>query len=495
MASLSLSPAQAAQELLRRRDASSHLLSFTEYTCPRFQPAEHHSIICDALDRVERGECKRLIIEAPPRHSKSELASRRFPAYYLGRHPDQQLICATYAQEFANDFGREVRQIVASTEFKALFPDVTLAPDSAAVNRWHTNHGGVYIAAGTGGPITGRGAHLALWDDPIKNRQDADSEAVRKMTWDWYTSVFRLRLMPDAAIVLIMTRWNEDDPAGRLIEQMDKDGEQWEIVRLPACTNSAGEPVPPTDPDAKALWPEWYDIPALIDIHKTIAPRDWLALFQQTPTADEGTFFKREWFNAYDTAPDHLNVYMSGDFAVTDGGGDYTELGVWGVSPDKKVYLLDWWYGQTTADVWITEMVERFRFWKPQWFIGEAGPIRRAIEPILRKRMFDEQAFCAIEWLPHGQANKEAAARPFQAIASQGLVHFPQNDMAERVKDQLLRFPAGRYDDAVDTCSLFGRWIDMTWSKEVPKPKQPQVKLEKVTLYVDDFFKQAKQAW
>lgn len=481
--SLSVSPQQAAQELLDREDAQNSLLAFTEYTYPKFQPAEHHKIICEALERVERGECKRLMVFAPPRHTKSELCSRRMPAWYLGRNPDRQLICVTYAQEFADDFGRDVRQIVASDEYQNVFTGVSLSPDSKSRNRWHTNQGGVAVFTGVQGPITGRGGHLILIDDPVKNRQDADSETVREAVWAWYTSTLRTRLMPGGAIVLVMTRWHEDDLAGRLLESMELTGEQWEIISLPAI--DAG----------KALWPEWYDLKSLEQIKATIGPRDWLALFQQSPTADEGTFFKREWFNTYDTPPAHLNIYMSGDFAVTENGGDFTELGVWGVSPDRRLYLLDWWFGQTTSDVWITEMVERFRYWKPQWFIGESGPIRRAIEPILKRRMFDTSSFCAIEWLPHGQANKEASARPFQALCAQGLVYFPDTTWAERVKDQLLRFPAGRYDDAVDTCSLFGRFIDMTWAKSVPKPKDDTVKLDKVVLRVPDFYKVKTKEW
>ena len=196
--------------------------------------AHHHGIICTALEAVERGECNRLMIFCPPRHTKSELASRRFPSWYIGRHPDRQLIGASYNGALASDFGRAVRNISASPEYSQLFPDCELAADSRAANRWNTEVGGAYVAAGVGTAITGRGAHLALIDDPVKDRSDADSQTVRDHTWNWYTNVLYTRLMPGAAIVLIMTRWHEDDLAGRLLEQQDEGGEAWEVINLPA---------------------------------------------------------------------------------------------------------------------------------------------------------------------------------------------------------------------------------------------------------------------
>lgn len=452
--------ASAAKELLARRKARGSLLDFTQYTKPTFQPGQHHAIIADALDRVERGECKRLMIFAPPRHTKSELASRRFPAYYLGRHPDRQIITSTYASEFAQDFGRDVREIVQDDTYRRLF-DVSLAPDSTSRGRWHTDKGGVYFAVGVGGPITGRGAHLALIDDPVKNRQDAESETIRESVWHWYTSTLRTRLMPGGAIVLICTRWHEDDLAGRLLEAAKADGEPWDIVSLPAMRMEGGQEA--------ALWPEWYPMEELNRIKGAIGPRDWLSLYQQTPTVESGTFFKREWFQHYATRPEHMTIYMSGDFAVTDGDGDFTELAVWGVDPQDNVYCLDWWSGQASTDVWVKAMVGMAREWKPIWFIGETGVIRRAVEPLLRKEMDIQRHAFALEWLSGG--DKAANARSFQGLCSMRKVHFPNKAWAERVIDQLLRFPAGKYDDAVDTCGLFGRFIDKTWKASVPQKK------------------------
>lgn len=455
-----VNPSAAATELLARRKARGSLIDFTRYTKPDFQPGQHHATIANALERVERGECRRLMIFAPPRHTKSELASRRFPAWYLGRHPDRQVITSTYASEFAQDFGRDVREIVQDDRYQRLF-DTSLAADSTSRGRWHTNAGGVYFAVGVGGPITGRGAHLALIDDPVKNRQDAESETIRESVWHWYTSTLRTRLMPGGVIVLICTRWHEDDLAGRLLEAQKTGGEPWEVVNLPAIRMEGGEEA--------ALWPEWYPMEELNKIRGAIGPRDWLSLYQQTPTVESGTYFKREWMRRYTDAPEHMTVYMSGDFAVTDGGGDFTEIAVWGVDALDNVYCLDWWHGQASADVWVKALVERAARWKPLWFIGETGPIRRAIEPILNKEMEIQRHYVALEWLSGG--DKAANARPFQALCSVGKVHFPATDWAERVIDQLLRFPAGKHDDAVDTCGLFGRFIDQTWKAVVPKKK------------------------
>lgn len=467
----------AAQELLARRRARGSLIDFTRYTFPKFQPGSHHLEIAQALESVERGECDRLMIFAPPRHTKSELASRRFPAWYLGRHPDRQVITTTYAGEFAQDFGRDVREIVQSHEYSRLFEDVTLAADSAARGRWHTNHGGVYFAVGVGGPITGRGAHLALIDDPVKNRQEAESELIREQVWHWYTSTLRTRLMPGGSIVLVCTRWHEDDLAGRLLDRMKHGGEQWKVVSLPAV-NDAGE----------ALWPEWYPLSELDRLKSTIGPRDWLSLYQQTPTAESGTYFKREWFRRYTEAPTNVNCYVTGDFAVSDGQGDYTELAVWGVDPQDKVYALDWWAGRKTADVWVDRLLHFCDKYKALRFIGEMGPIRRAIEPLLDKRMRECGIFATCEWLPTN-AEKTAQARSFQGLSSLGRIYWPHVEWAERVIDQCLRFPGGRFDDAVDACSIFGRFIASTWgARAEPAPVGNEWD---APLRIGDFFKKA----
>jgi predicted phage terminase large subunit-like protein len=437
----SLSEVRAA---LARRS----LLRFTEYTNPLYQRAQHHEQIAAKLEAVERGEIDRLMIFMPPRHGKSELASKRFPAWCLGRKPERQIIAASYNSDLANDFGRNVRNLVAEPEFQHVFPAVSLAPDSQAANRMNTNHGGAYVAAGVGTAVTGRGAHIALIDDPFKDREEADSERRRELVWDWYRSTLYTRLMPGGSIVLIQTRWHEDDLAGRLLEQ---ERDQWDVLDLPAL-NAHGE----------ALWPAWYDVPALQRIRDTIGPREWSALYQQRPQPDEGTFFQREWFKEWKQLP-ALRYYGTSDYAVTDGGGDFTRHRIWGVDAGGNLYRVDGWGGQTSSDVWIERQLDLIDRFKPMAWFGETGVIRRAIEPMLLRRMAERRLFCRMEWLP-SISDKPTRARPFQSMAASGRVYFePGADLAEH-----LTFPAGTYDDDVDCSSLIGRALDQAHPALVP---------------------------
>lgn len=424
------------------------LLRFTEFTNPLYRRAQHHEQIAAKLEAVERGEIDRLMIFMPPRHGKSELASKRFPAWCLGRKPNRQIIAASYNSDLANDFGRNVRNLVAEPEFGMVFPEVSLAPDSQAANRMNTNHGGAYVAAGVGTAVTGRGAHIALIDDPFKDREEADSERRREIVWDWYRSTLYTRLMPGGAIVLIQTRWHEEDLAGRLLDQ---ERDQWEVLELPAL-NAHGE----------ALWPEWYDVPALQRIRDTIGPREWSALYQQRPQPDEGTFFQRGWFKTWEHLP-ALRYYGTSDYAVTDGGGDWTRHRIWGVDAGGALYRVDGWGGQTTSDVWIERKLDLIDRYKPMAWFGETGVIRRAIEPMLMRRMNERRLYCRMEWLP-SISDKPTRARAFQSMVASGRVYFePGADLSEH-----LAFPAGKHDDDVDCSSLIGRALDQAHAALVP---------------------------
>jgi predicted phage terminase large subunit-like protein len=225
------------------------------------------------------------------------------------------------------------------------------------------------------------------------------------------------------------------------------------VVELPAVENE-------NTPQAKALWPEWYDLDALKRIKADIGPRDWSALYQQRPVPDEGTFFKREWFRWYDEKPKHLHYYVCSDYAVTEGDGDYTEHGVFGVDPDDNIYLIDWWSGQTAADAWIETLLDMVHRHKPFAAFGESGQIRKAIEPYLIRRSRERKTFARFEWITR-TGDKAAMARGFQARASMGKVYLPSNaDWAQDVLRQLLTFPAGKYDDKVDVCALMGMALD-----------------------------------
>ena len=410
------------------------------------------------------------MIFAPPRHTKSELASRRFPAWYLGRNPNKQIITSTYSGDLASDFGRDVRNIVAEQEYINLFPKTQLRDDSKSANRWHTNNGGVYISVGVGGSITGRGAHIALIDDPIKNRKDADSETVRNSVWDWYTSTLYTRLMPGGSIVLVQTRWHEDDLAGRLLEAQKHGGDKWEIINLEAIANEG------TD-NEQPLWPEWYPLPALKRIQANIGAREFSALYQQKPQPEEGVYFKREWFNRYELGghPKNTATFGAGDYAVSDGEGDFSEEGVIEVDTSKNIWFTDWWSGQTSPDVWIESSIDLMLKHKPEKWLAESGVIRKSVEPFLKSRMEQRNVWdTLLEWLPT-TGDKRAMARSFQGMAASGRVYIPLCKWGDDLIDQLIRFDSGVFDDKVDVCGLFGRFLAMMWvgepDVEEEKPK------------------------
>ena len=285
-----------------------------------------------------------------------------------------------------------------------------------------------------------------LIDDPFKDRVEADSETHREKVWRWYTSTAYTRLMPGGAVIVINTRWHDDDLTGRLLSEQDNGGDQWEVLSLPAI-DGAGD----------ALWPAWYPIDRLEQIRGVLPARDWNSLYQQNPIPDDGDYFKAAWFGEYEELPANLRIYAASDYAVTDGGGDWTEHGVFGVDFNDNIYVLDWWRGQTAADTWIESQCDLIVRHEPIMWFGEAGPIRRSVEPFMLKRMNERKAYCRMEWMP-SIADKPTRARSIQAVASMGKLFLPKNAVWKGdILNQLLRFPAGKHDDAVDVFSLMGR--------------------------------------
>jgi predicted phage terminase large subunit-like protein len=459
-----MTPEMAAEEMIRRADAATGLIPFTEYTNYQYIPAAHHRLIAEKLEAVERGDIDRLMIFMPPRHGKSELASRRFPAWYLGRNPSRQIIAASYNSDLASDFGREVRNIVASPEYGCVF-DTRLRDDSRAADRWNTDAGGAYVAAGVGTAITGRGAHVLLIDDPLKDREEADSEVIREKIWNWYTSTAYTRLMPGGAVVLIQTRWHEDDLAGRLLAQ--NDGE-WQILELPALS-----------PEGKALWPEWYPEEALARIRKTIGPRDWSALFQQRPAPEEGDFFKSHWLRPYDKPParETLKIYGGSDYAVTSDGGDYTVHVVVGIDPNNDMWLLDLWRKQAASDEWVEAFCDLVKEWKPIGWAEETGQINSGVGPFLDRRARERGAFVARDQFPT-RGDKAVRAQSIRGRMALGGLYVPTGrGWYPELRSELLSFPAGKHDDQVDALGLVGQLLDVMGVGQKPeapeKPKNP----------------------
>lgn len=315
-------------------------------------------------------------------------------------------------------------------------------------------------------------------DDPVKGRQDADSETVQQRTKDVYDEDLLTRLIPGGWVMIIQTRWNELDLSGGILPEdyegasgliHCRDGNDWYVVCLPAQCERNDDPL--GRKPGEFLWPEWFSEEHFKPF--MINTRTWNALFQQRPQPETGTFFQREWFHRYNPKqkPNNLYIYGSSDYAVTDDAGDFTEHGVVGVDPDNNIWILDWWHGQTTADIWFESLLDLIAIHKPFCWFGEAGVIKRAIEPFLERRMIERMVYCRHEWLP-SIADKPTRARGFQARASQGKIYIPEGETGDRIIDQCLRFPTGSHDDAVDVLSLFCRALDQAHPAIAPRVKK-----------------------
>lgn len=418
------------------------------------------------------------MIFLPPGSAKSTYASVRFPPYYLGRFPRKNIICASYGDSLATSFGRKVRNIIPTREYSALF-STELSQDSQSKGEWETKEGGTYFAVGVGSGVTGRRADLGIIDDPVKSRKEADSDTVKEAAWNWYLSDFLSRIKPGGAQIIIQTRWIEDDLSGRILPEewsgesgtfKGRDGKTWEVVSIQAQAEQGKNDPLDRDP-GEWLWPEWFT-PEFWEETKRVQEstdiRNWNSLYQQRPSVEEGTFFKREWFQFYENPPVHLNIYGASDYAVTDGDGDWTEHGVGGVDPLDNLYLIDWWKGQTNADEWIESQLDLIAEHQPLLWVGEAGPIKRSIEPFLLKRMDERRDYCSLDWFA-SVTDKASRARAFQARAAQGKVFLPNKPWAHELLRQLTRFPGGAHDDGVDVCSLFGRMLDQTYAANLPR--------------------------
>lgn len=338
-----ISPSEAAVELLRRKAARERLIGFTEYTMPKYTADPFHHLVAEKLEAVERGEIKRLMIFAPPRHGKSELSTRRFPAWFMARNPDKNVISASYNADFAKGFGRNVRDIIASKEFARLYPQVKIRSDNRAADEWELEQGGKYFAVGVGTGTTGRGAHLFMIDDPIKDRKEADSQTTREDQWNWYRDVVYTRLEEDAPIILTLTRWHYDDLAGRLVNLMKEGkGLPWEILELPALPivtysrdEETGRRAPILNEDGSVpgdalgrkpgdpLAPHRFSYESLLDRQDVLGGRSWAALYQQQPMTEEGGMFNASWFSTVDAAPAKRVRIRAWDFGATT-DGDYT---------------------------------------------------------------------------------------------------------------------------------------------------------------------------
>lgn len=465
--------AELAQRVLCKR----RLIPFTQRINPRYDAGWVHRDIARRLERfsddVVKGLSPRLMILMPPRHGKSELASRMFPAWHLGRCPDHEIIACSYNVSLAMSFSRKVKEVFNDPSYQSIF-EARLHPDFQANEEWGlAGTRGGYVAAGVGGGITGKGAHVLLIDDPIKNAEEADSAETREKLWDWYGSTAYTRLAPGGGVLVIQTWWHDDDLAGRLQVAMaeDPEADQFELVKYPAIAEADEYLNAETDlieydvgpspthtlirSKGEPLHPERYDLTKLNRIRKTIPNRFWAALYQQNPVPDDGAYFTKDQFRTGPIPPlNKSNVFVAFDFAISEKKqNDYTVGVVALQDQDDKLHIAEVVRFKSGDGAFIVDSILNLcqRWHNPGLVLGvEDGQIYRAIESLLKKRMRERRFYPSIQLLKP-ITDKLARARPLQGRMQQGMVSFSEGaEWYQAARTEMLRFPAGAHDDQVD---------------------------------------------
>jgi predicted phage terminase large subunit-like protein len=421
--------------------AVNDLACFAVATHPNFELAHHTRAIIDKLEAVERGEIKRLMILCPPRHGKSMITSQIFPAWYLGRHPDRFVVCASYSTDLATDFGRATRNLVADPLHTAIFPKCKLSDDSGGQQKFNTTAGGAYFAVGRGSGLTGRGAHLLLLDDLLKDRAEADSETIRKGLHEWYGNVAYTRLMPDAAIVNVQTCWHEDDLAGR---QLRDHPDEWDVLRLPAM---AEENDALGRESGAALWPERYPLDVLEKIKATIGSAAFVSLYQQRPSAATGNVFLREWWRSYSEPPaEFKRIVLSLDSACKVGEeNDFSVATVWGVT-QTGFYLLHMWRERVEFPNLKQMIVTLATEWKANAVLVEDAASGQSLIQELK-------AGTTLPVLPiKPDRDKVSRANAVTPLIECGKVFIPESaPWKDTFLDETSSFPNASHDDIVDS--------------------------------------------
>ena len=528
--SLSSAEVELASRLLSRR----RLLPFIQRINPRYLAGWVHEDICRRLEKfsddVAKGLSPRLMLLMPPRHGKSEIASRMFPAWHIGRNPDHEIIACSYNVGLAMSFSRKVKEVLEDPSYQNVF-EARLNPNFQGAEEWGINNArGGYVAAGVGGGITGKGAHVLTIDDPLKNAEEADSADIREKLKDWYDSTAYTRLAPGGGVLIVQTWWHDDDLAGRLQTAMaaDEEADQFVVVKYPAIAEADewldldtdlikrvehnfnvvagvdedGEPVAGTDNKMRAyvraqalkvdttrlkflrgkgeaLHPERYDIQKLNRIKRTIQPRFWSALYQQNPVPDDGDFFLKEHFKRSQIpAIKDANVFIAWDFAISEKKqNDYT-VGTVGLQDwDDVLHVAEVVRFKSADAFYIVEAIlnQVARWYSPGLLLGfEDGQIWRAIEALLKKRMRERRMYPSILVLKP-ISDKLARARPLQGRMTQGMVSFNAGAAwFDALQTEMLRFPAAAHDDQVDSMA----WMTQLAIGREP-PRKPQPKKEK----------------
>ncbi len=458
--------------------------------------AKHHILMLEAIQRTMERKRGRLMIFAPPGSAKSSYASVVAPTWAMSKWSGYRIILASYASELAERQSRKTRALARDTRQQSIWESKPkLSAEQKAVNDWSMSNGSNMMATGFQAGITGNRANGLLIDDPVKNREDADSETMREKVKEEFRESAKTRLMPNGWIILIQTRWHEDDLAGSILPEdydgrsgsvLCRDGQVWEILNFTAKCERTDDPL--GRKIGEYLWPEWFPESHWQEFENDPqGKRTWASLFQQRPTLGDGLEFKREWFRRYDPdiepgkpggLPNGIKWNGATDSATKENKGDFTEHGIGGLCPAGDLYFWDWWYGQRTTNIWIAASIGMMLRHKPQYWAHEGGVIENAVMPAWVRAMQESQprAYCIFESLTSIK-NKVLRLTTLQAWAAAGRVWLPLNrPWADRLIDQLCAFPAGKHDDAADCAGLMARLLDKMIKGELQSVKtKPQL--------------------
>jgi len=440
---------QMLLEMDRIERSKESFVYFASQMWPVFISGAHHKIMADAFERVAKGELKRLIINMPPRHTKSEFASFLLPAWFLGKFPHKKIIQTAHTAELATGFGRKVRNLVSSEQYQKVF-QTKLSSDSKAAGRWNTNVGGDYFAIGVGGAVTGKGADLLIIDDPHSEQEAKQGNAaVFDNVYEWFTSGPRQRLQPGGAIIIVMTRWSKRDLTGQILKNSAKDGvDQWEVIDFPAIM-----------PSGSPLWPGFWSLQALEALKSELPVSKWEAQYQQNPTSEEGAIIKRENWQLWEKEdpPSCEYIIQSWDTAFEKNNrADYSACTTWGVfkHPNKQgdlrpnIILLDAYKARLEFPELKHKALEMWKEWNPDTLIVEK---RAAGAPLIYEMR--KMGIPMSEYTPGKGNDKISRVNAISDLFASGIVWCPETRWAEEVMDELASFPNGDHDDLVDSSS------------------------------------------